>query len=1001
MTVGTRHVSVRTERQLVIACVLLAALLRSWDLDLMSIWQDEGLSLYRSGLSLTGILGGVIPLGELTTYDVHPPLYFLLLAAWRQLGGWLDGADAMLWAVRWLSLMASLPAIPLIWALGRRLVGAWTGLVAALLAALSPLYLWYSQEVRSYSLVVTLSVAAVYLLARAVEPGLDNRQRIGPALGAAAASAALVWTHYLGFLVVAFEALVLMAAAARSRGRGAVTILVAMAAAGAAAVPLLPFAMWRLGIGAERDQHFVPLDTILADVVRGFGLGRTFYHEVDSTAGRVSVVAMAVFAALLVVGALHAWRRDRASAAYLAGYLLAPVVGLYLLTLVKPVYLGSYHLIAASPAFYVLVGAGVAGLGARRVAVGALACAAALAPMLVADANFYDDPRYHKDDLRALAAYVDARAVPGDVLVLSDPVLERSFEHISRHVPVLAQPALLASGLPDDRPPAERLAPLLAEHGRLWFMKPLAADREWLLQNALLVDREDFRGAGIPVYVMAFQQEELPSITGARPATDGSAGALGSLTLQSWDVTPEPLRAGQGARVALAWETPTQSTGGDSWLPDYKVAVRLLDESGRSWADGDHEPFHGERPTSTWPAGTTVYEPHDLLVYPATPPGLYRLAVTVYDPATGAEFPAAGPLLLGDVEVGRSDEPIDPHDVPVAARVWYSGAGVTVFGYDLAAEGAVAGGEMPVTFWLVIDDPHVATSVAVELLDGRSRVLARSAAAIEGAPPKAEAAPAPALLAGDIRRASPTLTLPAEGGRFSVRLVLLDGDGHRQWMRRGPLPLLGAWLGELSVEAPTVDSSAVYLDAPDIEHRYDVPVGEGIVLVGADLAPIGDSSIAGGSEVAPSGDSTAVVDSDLVFAAPSITAVRGEQLPVTLYWQATDAVPTSYHVTVQVVPAAAPGGGSATGRLELAPAGPPVAQHDGAPSGGARPTTSWRPGETIVDEHQLALPRDLEPGTYLLIAALYAPEAPGRPRPVAEQEGRRQDYVRLAVIEVE
>ena len=64
------------------------------------------------------------------------------------------------------------------------------------------------------------------------------------------------------------------------------------------------------------------------------------------------------------------------------------------------------------------------------------------------------------------------------------------------------------------------------------------------------------------------------------------------------------------------------------------------------------------------------------------------------------------------------------------------------------------------------------------------------------------------------------------------------------------------------------------------------------------------------------------------------------------------------------------------------------------------PTTGWLPGEIVVDRHTLAVPADLSPGRYLLIAALYDPNAPELPRPAVEQDGSERDYVLLEVIDV-
>jgi len=53
-------------------------------------------------------------------------------------------------------------------------------------------------------------------------------------------------------------------------------------------------------------------------------------------------------------------------------------------------------------------------------------------------------------------------------------------------------------------------------------------------------------------------------------------------------------------------------------------------------------------------------------------------------------------------------------------------------------------------------------------------------------------------------------------------------------------------------------------------------------------------------------------------------------------------------------------------------------QHDGQPTGGARPTSSWQTGEEITDNHGLALPADLPPGEYHLAVGLYDPSTGDR-----------------------
>ena len=138
----------------VASLVLLAAVLRAFDLDRMSLWTDEGLTFYRATKDLAFILSGRIDVGLVPTTDVQPPLYFLLLAGWFKLLG------ATPWVGKAFSLVVSLPIVPLVWALARRLAGRRAAWPAALFASVAPVYVWYAQEVRHYTLLVALAVSS-------------------------------------------------------------------------------------------------------------------------------------------------------------------------------------------------------------------------------------------------------------------------------------------------------------------------------------------------------------------------------------------------------------------------------------------------------------------------------------------------------------------------------------------------------------------------------------------------------------------------------------------------------------------------------------------------------------------------------------------------------------------------------------------------------------------------------------------------------------------------
>lgn len=97
---------------------------------------------------------------------------------------------------------------------------------------------------------------------------------------------------------------------------------------------------------------------------------------------------------------------------------------------------------------------------------------------------------------------------------------------------------------------------------------------------------------------------------------------------------------------------------------------------------------------------------------------------------------------------------------------------------------------------------------------------------------------------------------------------------------------------------------------------------------------------------------------------------RDERLIVTLAWQSLSETDTSYRVYLHL----------------RDDADHNVAQSDGEPADWTRPTSSWLPGEVVLDPRSLAIP----PGTtgrYRLLAGLYDPLTGARLRTPSGEDG--------------
>lgn len=155
------------------------------------IWLDEAITIHQAHLSLHDLLR------NLYYGDRQPPLYHLAL--WLTIRAFGDGE----FAVRLPSLIAGALVIPVLYELGRELYDRRTGLFAAAFAAASPLLVWYSQEVRMYTFVTLFGLLALLTQLRVIRNGT-----MGNWAAYILATAALLWSHYFGLLLIGLQQLV-------------------------------------------------------------------------------------------------------------------------------------------------------------------------------------------------------------------------------------------------------------------------------------------------------------------------------------------------------------------------------------------------------------------------------------------------------------------------------------------------------------------------------------------------------------------------------------------------------------------------------------------------------------------------------------------------------------------------------------------------------------------------------------------------------------------------
>ena len=912
--------------------ILTAWLIRTQGLSERTFWQDEGLTLWQIRQPLAVVWSGVIEVQGVPTQNTHPPLYFLLLWAVRHAIGMSP------FAVRLFSVWWSLLTIPLLFIATARLAGRRAGGIAAALVALSPLYLWYAQEVRMYAMLVALAALSLYALVRLVET--PTRRTIALYLLTAAA---LAWTHYAALFFLGAQFVFLFFTLGRRHMR---LYLLAAAVASAVVAPFVPFIIKRLGV-VERDFFFVPLHVMARDLLHGFTVGISLPVTYSTPIEAIAVLAL-VWGAWSVGGRARYWFPGRnrwlAATAWL-GVVVLPVLAMYLAGYVKPMYQGVRHLMVISPAFYLLAGVGLAALAARH-RVGAAASGALLACWLLAlgvsTAAYFVDPAYQKDDTRGMFAYIADHFRPGDLVVLHDPVLSHVLEY---EQPTLPWTALPRYGTHAEMPVArQHFSDTLQSAERIWYVHSPGnslADPDnlidaWFMQAADVLDARFFHGQTVALGVTYYDPHgavaDRPQPTNvplniAYPAE--------GLRLEGARVPSREVATGERFFFDLVWynERPLQR--------NLKVSVRLFAPDGTLWVQEDQFPFAGLAPTTTWSPGRYRRSPHSVRLPMGTPPGVYEVRFLLYDAETGEPLVHANGS--PNVSLGQVHVQPNPHQAEWCAPVRLRGqAGeARLVGADPWPETVRVGQSVALAFYVEVPPALADAFFDVELVAEDGTRLARAEGTVLPAFAEPSRLTAPTLV--QVRR---TLAVSPSGpaGDAVVRVRLRDARGE-------PLPW-ARWWGLRRTEWLAVGR----LRVEDRPRRFEMP--ERGTPVGAVWAQ----------------------GVHLARAEWPATVRAGETAPVVLIWQAGGATEARFKVFVHLR--------DAQNHV--------VAQHDAEPAGGEAPTNGWQAGEIIVDEHLVNVPAETPPGEYGLYVGLYD-SVSGARLPLAEGG----DEWRLGVVQVQ
>ncbi len=637
--------------RLLLLLIWVALALRLLRLDWQPLWWDEGYSLYFATEPLARMV-------DLTARDIHPPLYYALLHGWFMLL-----ADSGPVTARLFSVGCGVLAIPALAWLARMLYPArpTVALVAAALLTLSPMHLFYSQEVRMYAAVLPVTLLSTALFYRLIMQ--YDRARFPWRvwlLYVACAALALQLLYYAGLLLLAHQVWALWV------GRHTPKRLWVPLAAGATVLLLqAPWLLYTL-------PRLVPYiaDKVIADQDMPLALwAYAWRHAVAFSAGHLPLptggwdavrqLTPLLLAAVLIVGLRRNPHRaaPRSARQALAFWIMVPMLSGFLINLRLPFFPsgGERLLLPALPYVYLLIADALTSLRTHRLRLVA-ATAGILLPSVLGLLVFFTLPRHVEHDYRPIVRFITQHGRDQDSILALFPWQVgywRAYsprtaqgERYAPQPPALDQEALTWT------PALQAQIDAALQQGTLWFPAPLSfgstlpgAIESYLEQVARPLENRWFSPATrVSAWIARGHDDSPPrSIT----------ADYGDVILHAARVTPHTtVAANSPVRVDLYWHGATPRA-------DWRVTLRLTDAAGHVWAQRDLATLAAQ----TSPTAYGAREELALQVPAGLPPGSYQVIIGLADAAAQALFPreATSPwTVLADIQIILPDPPAPP-----------------------------------------------------------------------------------------------------------------------------------------------------------------------------------------------------------------------------------------------------------------------------------------------------------------------------------------------------
>ncbi len=374
---------------LLLGLLAVAAGVRIFRLGYQGLWVDEIATMNGSDPDLS--------IASVLQYSVgdQPPSFFLLLHGWLKIFPFTDLSG------RWLAALLGVAGVYMIYFLGKEVRDARTGLIASCITTFCYIHIYFSQEVRFYTLVFLATTGSFLYFIKAIRT--EKFHHYAAYIGF---TTLLIYTHYYGLVVIVSQGIVFMMILLLSkrawtfflRGFLSAVVIVSLIA------PWIPIFFSDI----KTQQFWIPAEPFYFPV-------KYFYVYFKD------VLSCVLFGSILIYYLINAWKKYRLEGAFpisdgilisctFLGYFI-PVM----YSVIQTPMLQERYTLVVVPNLIVMISIGITLIPRRYGSfVLGVSCISSLLTLVFKE-RFYDAPR--KEEWRGIVDLVIRESTPNQQVV--------------------------------------------------------------------------------------------------------------------------------------------------------------------------------------------------------------------------------------------------------------------------------------------------------------------------------------------------------------------------------------------------------------------------------------------------------------------------------------------------------------------------------------------------------------------------------------------------------